>query len=65
MTRKPLSNVRFISLMWLEFNKLVESSLAVIESIVGSNMTKEEVEEFLASVSIIIYFLEGECERGV
>ena len=34
----------------LEFNKLVESTLNVIETIVQNNMNKEDLEEFLTNV---------------
>ena len=33
-----------------EFNKLVESTLAIIESIVQNNMNKDELEDFLTNV---------------
>ncbi len=40
----------FSSHALIEFNKLVESTLNVIETIVQNNMSKDDLEEFLTTV---------------
>jgi predicted nucleic acid-binding protein len=54
--KKHHLNVRdtFSITMDIEFNKLVESTLNIIETIVQNNMSKEELEDFLMNVSLYL-----------
>ena len=40
-------------MLLIEFNKLVENVMQVIEQIVQNNFTKEELEDFLLNVYLL------------
>ena len=47
----------------IEFNKLVESTLLILETIVKNNMSKEDLEEFLTNVSIKLHNIYSKSKR--
>ena len=55
MNRKlPLNVIDKCIIMIIEFNRLVEGCLKVIETVIKNNFSKEETDEFLGTVRIFI-----------